>query len=387
MRRFLHVIHYPVFGGPTNQALRLAAPLRERGWDTLVLLPDEPGNAAERLRAGGVEVVQLPLHRLRANPDPRVQAQFAIGFVPEVRAIRRLIRERSIDLVLLTGLTNPHAAFAARAERVPLVWQLVDTRPPMALRRALMPLVRWTGAALMSTGLEVARVHPGAMSFGERLVPFFPPVDVDAFATVAGHREAARAELDIAPDAVAVCAIGNLNPQKGHGYLLRAAALARRTVPGLEVRILGAPQATQASYEARLREFAARLGLDPARVFVDPGSRIPELLPAFDVLALTSVPRSEGIPTVILEAMAAGLPVVSTDVGGVREAIHDGETGTVVAPGDVRAITTELARLARTPGLAAAMGARGREVARASFGTDRCAEAHLRALEIGMRNE
>ncbi|HRC62745.1 MAG TPA: hypothetical protein PLX85_05920, partial [Dehalococcoidia bacterium] len=46
----LHVVHYPVFGGPHNQALRLAEPLRRRGWETTVLLPDEPGNAAERLR-------------------------------------------------------------------------------------------------------------------------------------------------------------------------------------------------------------------------------------------------------------------------------------------------------------------------------------------------
>jgi len=63
-------IHYPFFGGPQDQALRLAGPLAARGVATSVVPPDEPGNAAEHLCAAGLEVVPLPLHRLRAIPDP-----------------------------------------------------------------------------------------------------------------------------------------------------------------------------------------------------------------------------------------------------------------------------------------------------------------------------
>ncbi|MFN8556276.1 MAG: hypothetical protein U0531_02635 [Dehalococcoidia bacterium] len=70
----LTVIHYPIFGGPHNEALRLHGALRAHGYETTVLLPAEPGNAAERLRAAGVPVVQRPLRRLRANPDPRVSS-------------------------------------------------------------------------------------------------------------------------------------------------------------------------------------------------------------------------------------------------------------------------------------------------------------------------
>ena len=75
MRCFLFVIHYAQYGGPHNQALRLAGPLRERGWETVVLLPDEEGNAAERLRAAGVETLTVPLGRIRAtrSPEPHLR--------------------------------------------------------------------------------------------------------------------------------------------------------------------------------------------------------------------------------------------------------------------------------------------------------------------------
>lgn len=385
MRKFLHVIHYPVFGGPTNQALRLAAPLRDLGWETLVLLPDEPGNSVARLRDGGVETVTLPLHRLRATPDPRVQGRFLAGFVPEVRAIRALLRERSIDLVLVTGLTNPHAGFAARAEHLPVTWQLVDTRPPMLMRRAFMPLVSHLADSLMTTGREVARVHPGALGFRDRLVPFFPPVDLAAFADAPLRREAARAQLAIPHGAVVVGTVGNLNPQKGHEYLIRAAARVRERIPNLALRILGAHTPTQSSYEHRLRREAALLGFDPAAVFVDPGPRVPELLPAFDLFALTSVPRSEGIPTAILEAMAAGIPVVATAVGAVRDAVTP-ETGIVVPPLDVPAIVAAISALTRDTDRRVSLGAAARDVAHVRFSSQRSATEHVRAFDAATRH-
>ena len=140
-RRCLFVIHYPVFGGPHNQALRLAPTLRSLGWETIVLIPDQPGNAAERLRAADIPTLEASLGRLRASADPRHHLRFVSGFPHEVRLIRSLIRELQIDLVLLGGLVNPHGAIAGRLEGVPIVWQILDTLPPRALRRGLMPLV------------------------------------------------------------------------------------------------------------------------------------------------------------------------------------------------------------------------------------------------------
>jgi hypothetical protein len=173
----LFVIHYPVFGGPHNQALLLARSLRRRGVEMTVLLPDEPGNAADRIRAAGVDVVTMPLHRARATLHPAHQLRFVVGMRSEVGAIRRLIRDRAVDVVQIGGLLNPHAAIAARQEDTPIVWQILDTRSPMVLRRVMMPLVLRVSDMVMTTGRAVADVHPGAAGLGERLRRFYPPVE------------------------------------------------------------------------------------------------------------------------------------------------------------------------------------------------------------------
>lgn len=384
--RALVVVHYPIFGGPHNQALRLAEPLHRRGWNTLVVIPDEPGNAAERLREGDLPVLQMPFHRVRAIPDPRLQARTALSFPGEVDRIRRTIREHNVDVVLIGGLINPHAAVAARREGVPVVWQLLDTRPPMPLRRAIMPLVTRLADAVMSTGIEVARVHPGAQAFGDRLLPYYPPVDTRAFSPDPARRASARAELGVPEGACLIGTVANLNPQKGHEYLIRAAALVHRTGPDLAVRILGAHTPTQSAYGDAVRAEAAALGLlENGRLsFVDPGSRVAELLPAFDLFLLTSVPRSEGVPTVILEAMACGLPVVATDVGAVREVVEDGVTGFVVPPLDTEAIARATRRLLDDPALRTRMGEVARRRAVERYDVEVCAATHVRAFETAI---
>ena len=170
----LSVIHYPVFGGPHNQALRLSAPLAARGWKTRVLLPEEPGNATERLRAAAIDVTTMPLHRLRATGNLLTQGRFLMGFWRDVGMIRRLIRQGNIDLVQVHGLVNPQGAIAARLEGVPVVWQILDTRPPMMLRRLLMPLVARLSSSIMFDGNALTAVYPGAAALTARSFVYYP---------------------------------------------------------------------------------------------------------------------------------------------------------------------------------------------------------------------
>ncbi len=385
-RCVLFVIHYPVFGGPHNQAVRLHQPLARRGWEMLVLLPDEPGNSVARLRAAGVEVVQMALHRLRARIDPRLHVGFVFGFASEVARIRRLIRERQVNLVLLGGLVNPHAAIAARLESVPVVWQLLDTRTPIALRRAMMPLVTAAADVVMSTGMEVARVHPGALDLGERLVPFVPPVDVKLFRPDPVQRAVARAELGLKPEHLVIGNVSNVNPQKGHGTFIRAAAVLRRSYSDLRFVILGAIHDTHTGYAAALWREATAMGLRPGEDLIvhDPGSRVAELASAFDVFWLTSEPRSEGIPTVVEEAMALALPVVTVDVAATREIVEDGVTGFVVSARDPEAIASATVHLLRDPGLRTRMGEEGRRRAVEHYDVEVCANTHVRAFEAAI---
>jgi glycosyltransferase involved in cell wall biosynthesis len=384
VRHLLSVVHGPVYGGGHNQMIRLREPLRHRGFDTLALVPTEPGSARPRLEAEGVEVVALPLGRLRATANPLTHARFAAGMRREVRAIRRLIRERSIDLVQVHGPTNPHAAIAARLERVPVVWQIYEDRAPMIARRVTMPLVQRLADVLMTTGLGMARVHPGALSFGDRLVTYVPPVDVGEFRPDSERRAAARAELALRDEDVAIGTVANLNPAKGHEFLVRAAARLRERHPELQLRILGAHSPAHAAYEAEVREEAARLGLVDAGAigFLDPGTRVAELLPALDVFVLASL--WEGIPTVLLESMACEVPVVSTDAGAVSEVVEDGVNGLVVAAGDPEALAGAVGRLLDDEDLRGRLASEGRRAVTERWDVESCADVHARAYRMAL---
>jgi glycosyltransferase involved in cell wall biosynthesis len=374
----LLVIHYPVFGGPHNQALRLARALERKGVNVTVLLPED-GNGAQRLRAAGIDVITMPLHRARATLRLRPLLALVRHLPGEIDAIRSVIRERAIDVVQLEGLVNPHAAIAGRLERTAVVWQLLDTRAPMTVRRLLMPLVVRLADVVMSTGRAVARVHPGAEALGQRLQPFFPPVDTDVFEPGKVDGGAARRLYGFREDDVVLVSVGNLNPQKGHAYLFRAVGLLRREGHRARALVVGASHETHVAYERTLYRLCGRLGLDVGRDDVRPA------LAAADIFVLSSVPRSEGVPTAAEEAMMMHLPVVATDVGAVSELVEDGVTGCVVPPLDARALAQAVVRVA-DPATRAAMGARAHERAMTLCSTEQCAQVHLEAYELAVRH-
>lgn len=384
--KLLHVIHYPVFGGPHNQALRLNEALAEQGWDSVVALPAEPGNAAARLADGGVKVRRLRLDRLRASPSLRLQLRFLCGFVPGVKRLRDLIRSEEVDLVVVGGLVNPHAALAARLEKKPVVWQLLDTSAPKPLVHMLMPIVKRLADAVLVTGVEVAEAHPGLASLGDRVLCYFPPVDTEQFKMNQELRLTSRKELGLAERDVVVGSVSNVNPDKDQLTFVMAAAGLRTVLPEVRFVIMGARYPQHADYVAKLERTAHELGLTVGAdlIFHDPGPEVARFGMALDVFWLTS--RSEGIPTVIEEAMALGLPVVATDVGSVRRAVDDGLTGFVVPVKDPKAIALHTADLLGDAELCEEFGERARVRAENDFSISTCAETHLEAFAIAIQH-
>ena len=384
--RVLSVIHYPVFGGPHNRNTIVANLLRANGVDTIVLLPDEPGNARDRLERAGVRVATLPLGRIRASLDPVVHLKLLMTFWLDVRAIRSLIRNENIDLVQINGLVNVQSAFAARFERIPVVWQLIDTYAPMLLRRLIMPVVQSLASVVMSTGRRVAMQHPGAVGFGDRLVEFYPPVSLSQFSPDADRRSRARQEFGLSKETFVVGNVSNINPQKGHETFIRAAALLKRRLPDVRFVILGATSENHREFAEDLWRVAIDVGLKMGDDLIvrDPQTGVADLEPAFDVFWMTSEPRSEGIPTAIEEAMCLGIPVVSTDVGAISEILIDEDTGFVVAPRDVLAFVERTVQLYADMNLREAMSGAARQFALRNFGSDMCARTHRRAYDLAV---
>lgn len=187
-----------------------------------------------------------------------------------------------------------------------------------------------------------------------------------------------------APEVARAGTIARLVPVKDLDLLLEVVALIVRDIPALRVAIVGkGPEL--ASLQAR----SAALELERVVTFpglVKPGA---EAVHEFDVYLLTSI--SEGVPMSVLEAMAAGIPVVATDVGGVSEAVEDGVTGYLVARGGDRgALAREFAarvvRLVRDPAARDTMGRRAIERARHSFGADAAATATVAAYRSCLRS-
>jgi glycosyltransferase involved in cell wall biosynthesis len=370
-----------VFGGAHNQLIRLAPGLKDAGIETVAVIPPEAEDAARRVEAAGVEAVRVPTARLRGTAGALAAGRSLAGLPADVRRLRRVISEQAADLVQVHGVINVSPGIAARLECSAVVWQLLDTRAPMSLRRLTMPLVTRTADAITSWGAGLAAAHPGATRLGERLVVVYPPIDPE-LRPDAGSAATARAELSVAQGTPLVGTLGVRQPQKGHEGFVRAAARLRRTHPGVAFRVLGAPSPPHAAQMKSVEDEAKQLGVEVG--FVDPGDRATDLLQGLDVFALTSWPTSEGMPTAILEAMACAKPVVTVDVGAVRELVEDGVTGLVVGPEDPAALASAIADLLDDPQLARRMGDAGRERAEREFGLSELVDRHARAYRIAL---
>ncbi len=175
------------------------------------------------------------------------------------------------------------------------------------------------------------------------------------------------AELGIPPTAPLILAVGRLIAQKDHETLLRAFARMREDHPEARLAILGS-----GPLEGEIRALVRQLGLDAAALL--PGRlEIRDWLERADIFAHTS--RWEGFGIVLLEAMLAGLPIVATRVSAVPEVVADGETGLLVEPGSVAALSAALSGLLNDPDRGAALGRAGLVRSRSEFSIAAMADA------------
>jgi len=240
------------------------------------------------------------------------------------------------------------------------------------------PLLGWTERRLHRL-TRFATANSRAVA-EELVAEGFPPSNVALIhngiapgSTDAPSRTAIRQILGLPPDAIVFVMVANLLAYKGHAALLSALAAAapcfgkpwRVLFPG-EDRGLG----------IALQRQAMAAGLADNILWLGPRGDVRELLAAADVGLLTST--GEGFSNAILEYMAAGLPVIATDVGGNPEAVVDGRTGILVPPDAVEPLANALVSLARDPETARRMGAEGRRRVEECFSLDTCLDRYER---------
>jgi glycosyltransferase involved in cell wall biosynthesis len=172
---------------------------------------------------------------------------------------------------------------------------------------------------------------------------------------------------------VVVVVVGRLHPQKGQAELLRAyAGLEPALRAACRLVFAGGTSPGHETYATTLYALAAELGVAERIQFLGFVENARELIGSFDILALPAT-RPEGLGGVLLEAMAARVPVIATSCGGTVEVVEDGATGLLVPPGDPPALSAALARLVRDPALRQAMGQAGRHTVERRFSAARMA--------------
>lgn len=186
----------------------------------------------------------------------------------------------------------------------------------------------------------------------EKVVVIPNGVRVEEFAPSRWPDEAVgelRRELRIPENAYVVLTIGRLHPQKGHRYLIEAVRSILKEYTEIRFLFVG-----EGEHRSELEEQVQSSGLHPFILFLGERFDVPKLLAISDLFVLPSL--YEGMPNVILEAMAARLAVVATDVDGTREVVVDGETGLLIPPADPTALQQAILTLLRDDGFRHSLG-------------------------------
>jgi len=342
----MHIVHTESslgWGGQEIRVLTEAAGMARRGHRVTLLTPAEARIHAEAGKYG-VEAVALPIAWKRPQ-----------GWL----ALRRWLAAARPDVINTHSSTDSWLA-ALSGAGAPIVRTRHISAPVGAT-----PWNRWLyGSAVrrvVTTGESLRNDLVRTLRLPEEHVISIPTgIDVARFGAA---REAA---LGIPAGAFVFGIVATLRSWKGHQDLLDA--FARVEHQGDFHLVIAGDGPQRPHLEKALAQ------RDSARVHLL-GHRedVPEVMAALDCFVLPSY-ANEGVPQAIMQAMAAGLPVISTRVGAIDEAVRDGETGVLVAPRDPAALAAAMLDLARSPARREAMGGRGRAVAEQNFSLERMLE-------------
>lgn len=297
--------------------------------------------------------------------------------------LRRRLSQGRFDLIHAHWIVPNGVVAAAVSGRVPLAIGLHGSDVFLAEKRGVRTLARRAlSRARLLTGCSpelVDRVRAlGFPAERSRVIPY--GVDVQTFRPDPGRRAIWRDRLGIPHDAPLLLGVGRMATKKGFHVLIQALPGLLAAQPALHVVLAGGGD-RQEELTAAVSRWKGRVHL-PGSVLRD---TLPDLYRAADVFTLPAVHDSkgnvDGLPNVILEAMATGLPVVATGISGIPLAVEDGRTGLLVKEGDADSLGGALHRLLQAPGTAREMGERGRRKAESELTWDAVAARYREGYE------
>ena len=305
------------------------------------------GALRDRVESAGLPVTEFPIHSLKSASTARQMMRFA-----------RWCRARGVQVVQTCDFyANVFGLPAAALARVPVrIGSRRDVFMPErtpAQQRLQRLAYRFAHRVVANSSAAVDRLIEEGVAV-RKIAHIANGLDLDRYdASARGSR----------PRRV-IATVANLRPGKGHDVLLKAAANVVRRIPDVTFLIIG-----DGPRREELERLAASLRISAQVQFTGYRSDVPEMLRQADVFAFPSF--MEASPNAVIEAMAAGLPIVATRVGGIPEVIEHERSGLLVAPGDDRALAAALVRAIERPALASQLGDAARQAVEARFSFDR----------------
>jgi len=327
--------------GAVRHCLLLSRELARRG--NRVTLVCRPGAwIGDQFADGSVEVVRSDLHRLPLD---------------ELRRMAAVVRERGIEVI------HTHMS---RAHFFGVLLRFFSGRPCAATAHARHFQLHWPLNDLVIAVSDATRRFHCRWNLvpASRIETIHNFIDPAALAPVPeSARQEVRAEWSVSAEDRLVGIIGNVIPRKGHVYLVRALPRVLAAVPGARLVVVGSEVSPH--YAAQVKAAAKQLRVAERIVWAGHRTDIRRVLAALDLCVLASV--EESFPLVLLEAMAAGLAVVATTVGGMPECIRPGETGLLVPPANSGALAEAIIALLADPCRCRAFGQAAAALVRQRF--------------------
>jgi len=347
-------------GGSERQALQLLRDVHQSGRCRvhLACLQSQGSLRAEAEQLGIGEIHEYALSSF-----------YNLNFLKQLRRLVRFIKENEIDVVhthcFYTNIFGMAGAFLARVPaRITSKGETEGFRTPVQKRAERLSFRLAHRVIANCLVVQDQLIREGVKP--KRIIQHYNGLDLERLKVLSSlRREEARAIFGLPNDRRLVTIVANLrNPVKDHPMFLRAAARVRTAVPDAAFVIAG-----EGELMPSLRQLANELGIAGDVHFIGRCDDVASLLFASDIGVLSS--KAEGFANAILEYMAAGLPVVSTNAGGVREAIVEGETGFIVPASDDEQMAERIIQILSDNDKAQAMGALGKMIVAETFSSDR----------------
>lgn len=349
--RIVYLVHTLGLAGLENIVVSLTNCLEPSLFECTIVSLQEP--LQNKVHTERVKVVSLDK---KGGNDPRLI----------YRLYRFLCQERPHIVQTHNWGTLVEGALAAKLAGVPIVIHaergtIEGRRRNLFVQRCLLRTVH----RVLSVSETHRRRLADATGFPyERIKPIPNGVDVSLFYPRPAEKQRLRKDLGLEPTPIYVGTVANLRPVKNHALLLRVGSRICQAYEDVRFVFAG-----DGPLKAQLVALAEELGISTKVRFLGTRADIPEVLNALDVFVLPSL--SEGMPNAVLEAMACGLPVVATRVGGIPELIEDGNTGILVPSEDEGQLEVILKNLLRDDTKRRALGEKGRQRVLECFRLDR----------------